>query len=78
MRHNRTQMAYLTPDLAPNAPRLVEVAAGVPLSVPRAWGGVEAGDTTSGVSAKTLHRSLGPGSHQTVWAMLYRNRTAMI
>lgn len=32
----------------------------------------------NGVSAKTLHRLLGFGSYQTVWAMLHRYRTAMI
>jgi transposase-like protein len=32
----------------------------------------------NGVSAKTLHRILGFGSYQTVWAMLHRFRTAMV
>lgn len=32
----------------------------------------------NGVSAKTLHRLLGFGSYQTVWAMLHRYRRAMV
>ena len=32
----------------------------------------------NGVAAKTLHRLLGFGSYQTVWAMLHRYRNAMI
>jgi len=32
----------------------------------------------NGVSAKTLHRLLGFGSYQTVWAMLHRYRNAMV
>jgi len=32
----------------------------------------------NGVSAKTLHRTLGFGSYQTAWTMLHRFRTAMV